>query len=143
VKRLAVPILLALLLSPALAEDALPATATLTITVRHIIDAGGDLKLGIYDEANFAKKGGIPVARKSTNAHGPTMSLIFDGLPPGIYAVKVLQDVNRNGNFDMGLKGVEPFGFSNDAPVTAGLPAFDDAKFTVTAGSNSIEITLR
>ena len=114
----------------------------LTITVRHIIDAGGDLKIGVYDEANYAMKGGMPVARKSTHARGPTMSFTFDDVPPGIYAAKVLQDVNQNGNFDFGPKGMEPFGFSNDPVVTVGLPPFDEAKFTVTAGTNTIEITL-
>ena len=117
-------------------------TATLTITVRHIIDAGGDLKIGVYDEANYAMKGGMPVARKSTHARGPTMSFTFDDIPPGTYAAKVLQDVNQNGNFDFGPKGMEPFGFSNDPVVTVGLPPFDEAKFTVTAGTNTIEITL-
>ena len=96
--------------------------ATLTITVRHIIDAGGDLKIGVYDAANYAMKGGVPVARKSVHARGPMMSFTFDDIPPGIYAAKVLQDVNQNGNFDFGPKGMEPFGFSNDPEVTVGLP---------------------
>ena len=141
-KSRAIAMALAMWPSLALAADAPPATATLTITVRHIIDAGGDLKIGVYDEANYAMKGGIPVARKSTHARGPTMSFTFDDVPPGIYAAKVLQDVNQNGNFDFGPKGMEPFGFSNDPVVTVGLPPFDEAKFTVTAGTNTIEITL-
>jgi uncharacterized protein (DUF2141 family) len=129
--------------SLALAADVPPATATLTIKVRHIIDAGGDLQIGIYEKANYATKGGMPVARKSAHARGPTMSFTFDGIPPGTYAAKVLQDVNQNGNFDFGPKGMEPFGFSNDPVVTVGLPPFDEAKFTVTGGTNTIEITLR
>lgn len=118
-------------------------TATLTITVRHLIDAGGNLRIGIYDEANYAAKGGTPVARKSVHARGGTMSITFDDIPSGTYAAKVLQDVNQNGNFDFGPKGMEPFGFSNDPEVTAGLPTFEAAKFTVSPGVDSIEITLR
>jgi uncharacterized protein (DUF2141 family) len=137
-KTLALLFLLSFASSLACAGDA----ATLAITVRHISDAGGELRLGVYDQTNYAMKGGIAVARKSANARGSTMTFIFDNIPPGTYAAKVLQDVNRNGNFDFGPKGMEPFGFSNDPKVTVGLPPFDDAKFTVTAGANSIEIAL-
>jgi uncharacterized protein (DUF2141 family) len=139
-------LLLALVMSqPAWAGDAMPAptAATLTVTVHNIGDAGGDLRIGIYDEANFAKKGGDAVARKSTNVMGPKYTFTFDAIPPGTYGAKVLQDINRNGHFDMGLKGIEPFGFSGDPEIKGGLPPFDDVKFTVSPGSNSIDITLR
>ena len=120
-----------------------PAAATLTITVHGISDAGGDLRIGVYDEANFALKDGMPVARKVTHARGPKMTITFDDIAPGTYGAKVLQDLNQNGQFDMGLKGVEPFGFSDDPEIKGGLPPFDDVKFTVSPGSNSIDVTLR
>jgi uncharacterized protein (DUF2141 family) len=143
VRRLAITIVAALSIGGAAsADDPAPATATLAITVHNISDAGGDIRLGVYDEKNFAEKGGVPVARKVTHARGATMTLTLDDIPPGTYGVKVLQDLNRNGQFDMGLKGVEPFGFSNDPAITGGLPPFDEVKFTVTAGNNSIDVTL-
>jgi uncharacterized protein (DUF2141 family) len=143
-RGLAILVLLSAWPSIALAEDAAsPATATLTVTVDHILDdAGGDLLVGLYDKAGFETAHSVPVAGKRTSARRSTMTVTFENLPPGVYAVKAFQDLNRNGNFDVGLKGVEPFGFSNDPPVTVGLPPFDDAKFTVTAGTNSIELTL-
>ena len=118
------------------------ATATLNVTVRNIASAGGNLMLGVYDETSYATKGGTAVARKSTHVRGDRMTVTFDGIPPGVYAVKVLQDINQNGQFDMGLKGVEPFGFSGDPEIKGGLPPFADVKFTVTAGTNSIDVTL-
>jgi len=127
--------------SPVAADPAL-AAATLTVTVRNINDAGGDLRIGIYDEENFAKKVGDAVARKSMHIMGPKYTFTFDAIPPGVYGAKVLQDINRNGAFDMGLKGIEPFGFSNNPEIKGGLPPFDDVKFTVSPGSNSIDITL-
>jgi len=135
---------LALVLSPPVwAADPAPAAVSLTITVRNISDAGGDLRIGVYDAANFAAKDGVPVARKVTHARGPKMTFTFDGIAPGTYGAKVLQDLNHNGQFDMGLKGIEPFGFSNDPEITGGLPPFDDVKFTVSPGSNSVDVTLR
>ena len=124
------------------AADTAPATASLTITVHNISDAGGDLRVGVYDETNFAEKGGTPVARKVTNARSPKMTITFDDIPSGVYGAKVLQDLNRNGQFDMGLKGIEPFGFSDDPEIKGGLPPFSDVKFTVSPGNNSIDVTL-
>jgi uncharacterized protein (DUF2141 family) len=71
------------------------------------------------------------------------MTITFEGLAPGVYGAKVLQDINQNGQFDMSSKGVEPFGFSDDPEIKGGLPPFDDVKFTVTPGNNSIDVTLR
>ncbi len=124
------------------ADNATP-PASLTITVHNISDAGGDLRVGVYDETNFAQKTGIPVARKVTHARGPAMTITFDDIAPGTYGAKVLQDINQNGQFDMGAKGVEPFGFSGDPEIKGGLPPFSDVKFTVAPGSNSIDVTLR
>lgn len=131
-----------LLSTSAFAADPAPATASLAITVHNISDAGGDLRLGVYDETNFAMKGGVPVAHKVTHARGATMMITLDDIAPGTYGVKVLQDINQNGQFDMGLKGIEPFGFSNDPEIKGGLPPFDAVKFTVTPGNNSIDVTL-
>ena len=127
----------------ALADGAPPATATLAVTIHHVLDsAGGDLLIGVYDKAGFETAHSAPVAGKRTGARRSTMTVTFENLPPGAYAVKAFQDINGNGNFDVSTRGVEPFGFSNDPPVTVGLPPFDDAEFTVTAGTNSIELTL-
>ncbi len=42
------------------------------------------------------------------------MTITFDTIALGIYGAKVLQDINQNGQFDIGPKGVEPIGFSDD-----------------------------
>jgi uncharacterized protein (DUF2141 family) len=131
--------MLAITMLPVAAAD----TASLTITVHNISDAGGDLRIGVYDEANFALKGGVPAARKVTHARGPTMTITFDTIAPGAYGAKVLQDINQNGQFDIGLKGVEPIGFSDDPQLKGGLPPFGDVKFIVAPGNNSIDVTLR
>jgi uncharacterized protein (DUF2141 family) len=133
-------VIFAMAASPAVAAD--PATATLAITIHNISDAGGDIRLGVYDETSFAEKGGVPVAHTVKHARGATMTLTLEDITPGTYGVKVLQDINRNGQFDMGLKGIEPFGFSDDPEIKGGLPPFGDVKFTVSPGNNSIDITL-
>jgi uncharacterized protein (DUF2141 family) len=123
--------------APARADDA---TASLTIAVHEVSNAGGQLDIGIYDEAGFKAKHGTPLTGKITAARPGTMTLTIDGIPPGIYAVKMFQDVNRNGYFDFGIRLAEPYGFSND-PASP-LPSFDDAKISLHPGANSIDVTL-
>ena len=67
------------------------------------------------------------------------------GIKPGVYAVKLFQDFNRNGEFDMNWIGLplEKFGFSNDAHPTFSEPSFDATKFEVRPGTNTITIHLQ
>ena len=128
----------ALLGSPAAADGA----ATLNVTVENIGDAGGELRIGVYDQAGFSARNAMPVAGKIVPARSSKMTVRIENIPPGIYGVKLFQDIDRNGYLDLSVRGVEPFGFSNDPPVTTGLPAFDDVKFTLSPGDNSITVTL-
>jgi len=63
-----------------------------------------------------------------------TASVVFSDLPVGEYAIKLFYDVNANGKLDTNLLGIpsEPFGFSNDAPVSFGPAKWDAAKFKLT-----------
>jgi uncharacterized protein (DUF2141 family) len=67
------------------------------------------------------------------------------GIQPGTYAVKMFQDFNRNGKFDMNWIGwpLEKFGFSNDAHPTFSEPPFDATKFELQPGTNTITIHLQ
>ena len=126
--------------SPTLAAD----TASLSVKVTNVSDKGGDLRVGVYDQANFVVRGSKPVTGKIVPATPGTMIVTIDGLKPGEYGVKILQDENRNGKMDTSLMvPTEPWGVSNDAKASlGGPPSWDDAKFTVKAGSNSIAVAL-
>ena len=117
-------------------------TATLTITVHNVSDAGGELRIGVYDEAGYKVIGAVPVARKRTRARGGRMTVTIEDIPPGTYAVKMYQDINGNGIFDIGARLIEPFGISNDPPPSLTLPPFSDASFVLHAGDNAIDVTL-
>jgi uncharacterized protein (DUF2141 family) len=119
-------------------------TASLTVKVTNVSAKGGDLRIGVYDQANFVVRGSKPVAGRILPATPGTMTVTLDGLKPGDYGVKIFQDENRNGKLDTSLMmPTEPWGVSNDAkPSLAGPPAWDDAKFTVKAGVNSIAVAL-
>ncbi len=70
-------------------------------------------------------------------------TLRFRNVAPGTYAIALLHDENGNGKADraLGMMPKEGFGFSRDAKVRMGPPAFDDAAITV--GTTSQRQTIR
>ncbi|MGB3794798.1 MAG: DUF2141 domain-containing protein [Alteraurantiacibacter sp.] len=76
---------------------------------------------------------------------GQAAILHFDGVAPGTYAIALLHDENDNGKADrvLGMMPREGFGFSNDAPVKMGPPAFSEAAITVGARSMRQTIQMR
>lgn len=140
-RTLAAFVLAALLPAAALAAD----TASLTVKIANVSDKGGDLRVGVYDQAGFVVRGSKPVAGEIVPAKAGTMTLSFTGLKPGEYGVKVLQDLNRNGRMDMSMMGMmpgEPYGLSNDAKPQLSGPPWDAAKFTLKPGANAITVAL-
>jgi uncharacterized protein (DUF2141 family) len=64
-------------------------------------------------------------------------------LPPGRYALSVLQDMNGNRKLDTNFIGIptEASGSSNDAPAKWSAPKFKDAVFTV--GDEPVNLAIR
>lgn len=118
------------------------ADASLTIRVENVSDAGGTLRIGVYDQSGFTAKNGVPVAYKLTSARPGITTVTIDGIAPGAYGVKVLQDVNKNGYFDFGPRLMEPAGLSNDPPMLPGPADFEASRITLVSGPNSITISL-
>jgi uncharacterized protein (DUF2141 family) len=121
--------------------------AVLTVTVQHISSKGGDLRLALYDRKSFANDNADPIIDKVVPAKPWVEVVSFDPVPPGTYAVKMFQDVNRNGKFDFNWIGLpaERYGFSNNAQpdwMHLAPPGFDDAKIVLKPGANSISIWL-
>jgi uncharacterized protein (DUF2141 family) len=57
----------------------------------------------------------------------------FGNIPKGVYAVRLYQDVNKDGKIETGMFSIplEPFGFSNNASATFGPPSFGEASFAL------------
>jgi len=139
-------VLAALLLAGASASAAPPqALATLTIKVEKVSPNGGDVRVALYNSANYAAQDADPVIDAVVRAHPGETVVTMKPVKPGIYAVKMFQDFNRNGKFDMNWLGlpIEKYGFSNDARPTFSEPSFDAAKFELRPGANTITITLQ
>lgn len=138
-------LLAALLAFAAASALAAPAPkATLTVKVENVTGKGGNLRVGVYNQAQFLVRGSKPLAGDVVPAKAGEMVLTFQDLAPGEYGVKTFQDENGNGTLDtfMGMIPSEPFGISNDAQPSMGPPPWDEAKFTLKPGANTIVIHL-
>jgi uncharacterized protein (DUF2141 family) len=112
-----------------------PLFASLQVTVQGATQAGGTLRVGLYDEATFPALPDTPLFKRELTKAGDNVVVTFDRLPPGTYAVKVLQDVNNDGKWQMG----EPFGVSNGAS----RDNFDAAAIVLQPGANMTTVRLK
>ncbi len=116
------------------------ATYRLTVTIPDIGTRSGKMYIGLAnDRASF---GGQSIQTKVVDVPATgSITVLFDGLPAGRYAVRMFQDLNANGKIDFaGQMPTEPFGFSNLTVLTA-PPTFDQASFEVSENKN-IEVSL-
>lgn len=114
------------------------ATANLTIRVENVLPAGGVVRLGVYDAADYPDDNSKPVASADVPAIAGETVITLHGIAPGIYAIQTFQDVNANNKMDTSWVGLplEPFGFSRDARPFLSKPSFDEVKFTLAPGDN-------
>jgi uncharacterized protein (DUF2141 family) len=119
--------------------------AILTVKVEKVSPRGGDIRVALYDAANYHSEDDRDSGGAVVPAHPGETIVTLTGIRPGIYAVKLFQDFNRNGKFDMTWYGLpaEKYGFSNDAHPTLSEPSFDATKFEVRPGQNTITIHLQ
>ena len=134
---------------PALSSEAVghnnAPLATLTVKVEKVSPLGGDVRVAIYTEKTYSDGNAKNINDAVVPAVPGETIVTLSGIKPGIYAVKLFQDFNRNGEFDMTWYGLpaEKYGFSNDAHPSLSEPSFDATKFEVRPGANTITIHLQ
>ena len=119
--------------------------ATLIVRVEKVSPRGGDVRVALYTGDSYPNDNADPVVDAVVPAKPGETIVTLTGIKPGTYAVKLFQDFNRNGEFDMNWFGLplEKYGFSNDARPTFSEPSFDATKFELRGGANTITIHLQ
>lgn len=117
--------------------------ATLDVVVTSEI-AAGDIRMSLFKGAE-AYNGGAPVDGRAASLASGQATIRFEGLAPGLYAIRAFHDLNGNAALDMNAVGVptEPFAFSNDAPANFGPASFEAAAFEVRPGANLHAMSIR
>ena len=118
------------------------AAADLTVRIEGMEEATGTFHVAVFDADGWAVNKAVASALASAE-EGTEVTLT--GLVPGAYGVKLYQDVDGNGELNLGLWRIpsEPYGFSNDAPANMGPPKFRQARFELTEDGAVQTITLQ
>ena len=144
---IAIALFMTTLAKPCLAQQTTPATSTsagatykLTVVISDVSKRSGKLYLGLANsQASFD---GESLQKKTVDVPASgEISVTFEGLVPGRYAVRLFQDLNDNAKMDFsGQMPTEPFGFSN-VTMLMGPPTFDQCTFEL-AENKTIQIGL-
>ena len=121
-----------------------PESGTITVTVTNVGSAQGRVGFSLY-----ATEDGFPGERAKAeenmvvDAQSGAVTIEFEDIDPGEYAVSVLHDENNSGDMDTGAFGIpaEGWGVSRNPEPGFGPPAWSDAVF-VHNGDIELEIRL-
>lgn len=107
-----------------------PVPGELSITISNIYPVEGELYIAIYDNEDSYMDIEKTAFKKIVPINATSQTIVFDGIPDGVYAISVFQDLNGNGELDTSGLGFprEPYGFSNDARGRFGPPKFKNTK---------------
>jgi uncharacterized protein (DUF2141 family) len=109
----------------------LHAQGKLEVTVTNVREHKGTLRIGLFDsEEKFLKDA---AQGKVVKATANEVTVLFENLKSGTYALSVIHDQNENGDLDTNMVGIpsEGFAFGNNSMGMFGPPSFDDAKVVI------------
>jgi uncharacterized protein (DUF2141 family) len=111
---------------------------TLKVTVTGFDNNKGKAYIGLYDTKEKMLKGLVETIVNQQ------VTVNFNDLPEGKYAVKVYHDENGNGKLDTGMFGIpkEGWGVSNNVKVVMSAPKIEEMLFDLN-GNKSINIELK
>jgi len=115
----------------------------LQVTVTNIKNAKGHIIVGIFDsDEKFLKE---PVEGRTADANGDSITVVFENLKPGKYAISVLHDSNKNQDLDKNKLGIpkEGFGFSNNVSGAMGPPSFERALIDLKPEMKDLDIDIK
>ena len=110
-------------------------------------NAKGKIGVALFQESTgFPTNDSAALRRQQADIDSQTMraEVVFDDLPPGVYAVSVLHDENMNGKLDKNFFGAptEGYGASNNPGKKMRAHTFEEAKFSMGSPAQTLEIKL-
>ncbi|MEP5255138.1 MAG: DUF2141 domain-containing protein [Winogradskyella arenosi] len=112
---------------------------TITVTIDNVPNNNGNVTMALHTEDTFMKANGIMSAKSVISDR--KVSLTFNNVKPGTYAIMALHDENLNNRMDFSANGMplEAYGMSNN-DMSMGPPQYDSAKFEVKEDDLSFNI---
>lgn len=105
----------------------------LSVSIKGVKNSNGTLRVALHDGAKGFPGNRQPFAVQEVGASPDTVTIRFDDLAAGAYAISFFHDENGNKKLDTNLLGLpkEGYGFSNNATASFGPPDFQAARFQV------------
>lgn len=136
-KKLGLLITALLIAFTAMAQD--EEGVTIKVTIENVLSDGGTIIGGLHTADTFMK--GMGVANAMEPAKAGEVTLIFENVEPGTFAIMVMHDLNDNKQMDFEANGMPKENYATSGDVNPyGPPLFEDAKFEVTDEDQEIRI---
>jgi uncharacterized protein (DUF2141 family) len=123
-----------------------PASAArLIVTISGLHSAQGNVFVGLYaSPAKFLQGNQADAQRRVRASTGP-ITVVFDNLPPGTYAIGAFHDENGNDHLDTNFLGLpeEGYALSNGVRAVMAKPTFQQAAFTVGNQDTPVALQIR
>jgi uncharacterized protein (DUF2141 family) len=128
-KKFALTITLALLALIGLSQNG--DSFNISVKISNIKNTTGQIVVGLYNTSDSFL--GTPFLGEISNIEGKTITVAFNGIKKGTYAISLFHDENSNNKLDTNFMGIpkERFACSNNASGFMGPPKWEDAKFEV------------
>lgn len=116
-----------------------------TVTVLGLHSNDGVVRCGLYDSAAAFRKPGQEVRGVVAKPDGQRAACIFNGVPPGKYAIAVFHAEKNETQIEYGMFGKpkQGYGFSRNPSSGMGPPSFDAAAFDYAGGNQTMPVTLQ
>lgn len=117
--------------------------AKLIVSIQGTRNADGYLFVALFSKPDGFPDGNYSLRHLKLKAAAETLTVVFDDLAPGSYAVGAYHDENSNGRLDTDFVGYpkEGYALSNGIRAVFSRPRFIDAAFAVTG--EDAHVTLR
>ena len=120
-------------------------SGSILVTISNMRSTTGKVNVSLFNTAaGFPSKPENAVAIQSVSIPSDKVTLRFDNVPFGTYAVACHHDENGNGKMDTNLLGIpkEGYGASNNAVGKFSAPKFNEAKFPFDGAVLSVNIKM-
>ena len=119
---------------------------TLEVVVTGLKNDRGKVVMALIASKESYEKEDQALRSAEPEVKNRTVTVRFEDLPYGVYAVKVYHDENSNEKLDTNWTRIMPkesFGFSNNVMGKFGPPGFDEAKFEFSQSEQKLEIEIK
>ena len=113
---------------------------TITVNIENVMNDKGMLLASLHNSETFMKGEGLKYVAVASKVG--ELTLTFENVAPGEYAIMLLHDENNNHRMDFETNGMpkEPYATTGDMELY-GPPTYNGAKFAV--ADENLEFTVR